>query len=226
MLPFNQAEFFAVFADYNRAIWPAQVAAYAAGWLAVWLTGRKEPIAHRLVWALVAAMWAWTGIAYHGLWFAKINPIAGAFAVAFVAQAGLFVFFGVIRGRLRFGRVALPRSFIGYAAILYAAIFYPAVGVLSGHAYPAAPTFGVTPCPLVIFTLGLMLLARVPQPLGLLSIPLAWSVLGGFAAVRLGVPEDWMLPLAGVLAAALLLWPPVRPIFGAAGEVRANGEAV
>lgn len=226
MLPFTQAEFFAVFADYNRAIWPAQVVAYAAGWLAVWLSGRKEAFAHRLVWGLAAAMWAWTGIAYHGLWFARINPIGWAFAVAFVAQAGLFVFFGVVRGRLRFGRVAPLRSFIGFAAILYAAILYPAIGVLSGHAYPAMPTFGVTPCPLVIFTLGLMLLARVPNPLGLLSIPLAWSALGGFAALRLGVPQDWMLPLAGALTAALLLWPRRRPIFVGLAEVRANGGAI
>ena len=30
-LPFSIAEFFAVFADYNRAVWPTQVLLYALG---------------------------------------------------------------------------------------------------------------------------------------------------------------------------------------------------
>jgi Family of unknown function (DUF6064) len=34
-LPFTQDQFFAVFENYNRAIWPAQIAAYLLGGLAV-----------------------------------------------------------------------------------------------------------------------------------------------------------------------------------------------
>ena len=43
--------------------------------------------------------------------------------------------------------------------------------VWSGHVYPAAPMFGVTPCPLVIFTFGMLLLSRERAPWPLLVIP-------------------------------------------------------
>jgi len=59
--------------------------------------------------------------------------------------------------------------------------------------------FGITPCPVTIFTLGLLLLAA-PMPRGLLAIPFLWSLVGGSAAFLLGVPQDWVLLIAGIAA--------------------------
>lgn len=202
MLPFDKAQFFQVFADYNLAVWPAQAIAYLAAWAALVLSVRREPVLHRLVWVIVAALWAWTGFAYHGLYFAEINPIARVFAAAFVLQAALLAYYGGARGAAPFGRVEPHRAILGWTAIVYATVLYPAVGVLNGHDWPAMPTFGVTPCPLVIFTFGLLLLTPASTPRLLLAIPLAWAIVGGSAAVVLDVPQDWMLPLAG---AALLV---------------------
>lgn len=216
MLPFDQADFFGVFADYNRAIWPAQLVAYAAGWLAVLLALRPVDVSHRLVWSIVATMWAWTGLVYHATYFAEINPIARVFGAAFVIQAALFAWFGVARPDLKFGPVKPHRTFLAWGAILYATVFYPALGALAGHAYPAAPSFGVTPCPLVIFTFGLLLLARGPVPRLVLAIPVAWALIGGVAAAFLGVPEDWMLPASAVLTVvALGAWRRPQPATGA-----------
>lgn len=71
---------------------------------------------------------------------------------------------------------------------------------------PAMPTFGL-PCPTTIYTLGLLLWAERPMPRWLLTVPLAWSVLGASAARQLGVWEDLGLVAAGVLAGLLVFMP-------------------
>jgi hypothetical protein len=74
-----------------------------------------------------------------------------------------------------------------------------------GLRWPDMPSFGITPCPLTLFTLGALLLARPPLTRGLFAIPLAWSMIGGSAAFLLDMPPDWMLPLSGLAVLPLLL---------------------
>ncbi len=200
MLPFTRDAFLDVFADYNAALWPAAVAAYLAAAVSVVLVLRHPEHAGRPVGWLLALMWAWTGIAYHGLYFSGINPAAYVFAGLFVLQAVLFALAG---GRgLRFGRVRGGRAVAAAALILYAGVLYPLVGLVAGHAAAELPLFGITPCPLTIFTFGILLLATPPAPLRLLAVPFLWAVVGGSAAILLGIPQDWVLPLAGLAAAA------------------------
>jgi uncharacterized protein DUF6064 len=45
----------------------------------------------------------------------------------------------------------------------------------TGHRYPEMPMFGVTPCPVTIFTFGLLLLTVRPVPRSLFVIPFVWS---------------------------------------------------
>lgn len=89
--------------------------------------------------------------------------------------------------------------------VVYAAVVYPLVGMWSGHRYPELPMFGITPCPVTIFTFGLMLLAASPVPRWLLVIPVIWSLIGGSAAVMLGVPQDWLLLVSGASAVAIVV---------------------
>lgn len=205
MLPFTAEQFFGVFADYNRATWPAPALAYAAGvvMLAGVLAGRPA-WAGRAIAAGLATLWLWTGLAYHWVHFAPVNPAARLFAVGFAAQAALFLWFGTVKGCLTF---AAPRHRFGLVAgmmlVAYAALLYPWLGAVSGHRWPAAPTFGVTPCPLTIFTFGLLMMARGRVPAVLLVLPVLWAAIGGSAAVLLGVLPDWMLPVSAAAALAL-----------------------
>jgi hypothetical protein len=120
----------------------------------------------------------------------------------FVVEALVLLVFALGRDALIFDAAA-PNSFWGWLLILYAIVVYPLVGVLDGHVYPAAPTFGVTPCSLVIYTFGMLMLLRGRAPWSLLVIPIIWSVIGGSAALLLGVVQDWMLPLSGLLVILL-----------------------
>ena len=199
MLPFTAEQFFAVFARYNEAVWPAQVFAAAAGLVAVVLLFVRRRYSDRAIALILAGMWLWTGVAYHGLFFARINPLAHLFAALFVGQAAMLLWQAP---RLRFAGAARSATAVSGALILYAAIVYPIVGMAAGHAYPAMPLFGVTPCPVTLFTFGLLLLApSAPWPL--FAIPFVWSLIGGSAAILLDVPQDWPLLIAGLVSVGL-----------------------
>ena len=204
MLPFTPAQFFAVFEAYNVAIWPAQIVAYGLAIVAVAALIRPAAAADRIVCTILAVMWIFTGVAYHWLHFAAINRAAVVFGLAFVAQGAAFLAAGVVRNQLRFAVGRTVRAAVGAAFILYATVLYPMLGAAFGHAYPGAPTFGVTPCPLTIFTFGCLLLARIPVRWWVLAIPVLWSLVGGSAAFLLGVPQDWMLPASAAATVALL----------------------
>jgi hypothetical protein len=204
-LPFTREQFLGVFADYNTAVWPVQIVAYLLGLAVVVAILRPSPLGHRFVAGALAAMWVWTGVAYHGIFFARINPTAFAFGALFVVQGVLFVMAGVARRRLVFGHSAGWASVLGWALMAYAAVLYPLLGQLTGHAYPAQPTFGITPCPVTLFTFGALLLTAAPVPRWLLVIPLAWSLLGGSAAFMLGVLQDWPLLFSGLAIVLLML---------------------
>jgi len=204
MLPFTIDQFFAVFASYNTAVWPAQVVAYALGVTAAAAALGGGQRADRLAAIVLALMWMWTGIAYHWLAFAAINQAALAFGAFFVAEAVLLVWLGIPRGPMQFHWRPDMEGVVGLLFVVYAAIVYPLVSHVAGHRYPAMPMFGITPCPLTIFTLGLLLWARAcPWPL--LIVPVLWSLIGGTAAFLLRVPQDWPLLLSGPLT-VVLFW--------------------
>jgi hypothetical protein len=206
-LPFTTEQFLAVFEGYNLAIWPIQIVAYGLGVSAVLVTLSRRPYGDRIASGILAVLWLWTGLVYHVLFFAPINPIATLFGAAFIGQAVIWAFAGVVMDRLRFriGR-DLP-SVAGGACIVYAMALYPLIGYLLGHGYPRSPSFGVTPCPLTIFTFGLLLWSRVRVPRYVLAIPVAWSVVGMSAAVTLGIVEDLGLLVAALVGIALLINP-------------------
>jgi len=205
MLPFTREQFTNVFAVYNAAVWPVQVVAYVLGLAMFAAVLRPSPGGHRLVSAGLALVWISTGVAYHGLFFATINPAARFFGVLFVVQGALFAYLGVMRRRLSFGPSGSLAGWLGWGLVVYAALLYPVLGVWVGHGYPQMPMFGITPCPVTLFTFGLLLLTTTPVPRALLAIPLAWSLLGGSAAFLLGVAQDWPLLFSGIVA-VLLVW--------------------
>jgi hypothetical protein len=206
MLPFTTEEFLDVFGRYNQAIWPTQVVAYGLGFLAVLLVLRPGHGSNRLVAAILEAFWLWTGAVYHLAYFREINGVAVLFGILFVAQAFLFFVLGTTGRRLAFRARADLVGLVGGLFIAYALVGYPLLGLALGQSFPRMPTFGVTPCPVTIFTFGLLLWTERPVPRLLLVIPLLWSLLGLSAAISLDVGEDIGLVVAGPLATALLLW--------------------
>jgi Family of unknown function (DUF6064) len=201
-LPFTIEQFFAVFAAYNAAIWPAQIAAYGLGLAVVGMLLWDSMIGKRLVLFILAGIWAWNGIVYHFGFFTPINPVGRGFSALFLLQATLLVASATSVNDLRFKVRCDLRSTIGLSLILYALLIYEVIGYASGHGLMKGPLFGVAPCPTTIFTIGVLLLANGRWVIWLAIIPIIWSLIGSSAAGLLGVPEDFGL---AVSAGALLI---------------------
>lgn len=200
--PFTIEQFFSVFTQYNNAIWPAQWLFAALAICAVYLIARRHRRRSRFVLLLLTILWLWTGFVYHGMFFSAINPAAYIFGAFCVIQAVLF-------GILAFAKTPVDvrynggyDSLAGMGLILYALVIYPLLGVVLGHTYPAAPTFGA-PCPTTIFTLGILLLMPT-LPWWILIVPGLWAVIGFNAALTFSVYEDYGLLLSGILAIGLM----------------------
>jgi hypothetical protein len=205
MLPFTREQFVAVFADYNPGVWPAQMLAYLLGLGIVILLFRRSRAGDRAIGAALAAMWAWTGIAYHWFYFSTINKAALVFGALFVLQ-GMILFFGaVLRDHLKFGSHTGQTARLGWALVVYAAVLYPLIGSWTAHQYSEIPTFGITPCPVTLFTFGLLMLTTAQVSPWFFVIPFVWSLIGGSAAFLLNVPQDWPLMASGFIAIPLIV---------------------
>lgn len=197
-MPFTVEEFLQVFAEYNRAIWPAHIIAYTMGLAAVLAVVGRARWRGRFVTAVLALFWLWMGVAYHMVHFSRVNRPAYVFGAFFVLQGILFAI-AAARRTLKFEKPATGAWATGGLFVLYAMVIYPILGMLAGHGWPQAPMFGVAPCPTTIFTFGLLLWTGTGIPKRLIVIPFLWSLIGFSAAIHLDVYEDFGLVVAGVV---------------------------
>jgi hypothetical protein len=198
LLPFSRDQFFEIFGAYNVAVWPAPIVAVGLAVVTLGLIVLRERVSCRATFAVLALLWAWTGAVYHILFFATINRAAVLFGIFFLLQAVLFLA-SAWNGKIALSRQA-PSQWLGLAFITYALVLYPMFVRAIGHAYPAAPSFGVTPCPLVIYTFGVLLLTPKRAPWPLFAIPILWAAVGAAAALLLGIYPDYVLPLSALAA--------------------------
>lgn len=196
-LPFTHDAFLDVFGLYNTSLWPAVVVMWVvtAAVVVKWL--RAHHLGGRAAFTLLAVHWGWSAIAYHWLFFRRINPAAAGFAVLFAVQACLFAWLA-LSGR---GAVLANwnvRGMVGIGLVAYG-LAYPLAGLAFGLEYPRLPLFAV-PCPTALVTAGLLVASSgVPRFVNLL--PVVWMAVGSSAAFVLGIRADMALVVAGVLLA-------------------------
>jgi len=145
-----------------------------------------------------------SGVVYHWLYFSKLNKLAVLLGGLFVLQSLLLSFDGVIRRKLSFRIRVNWSGLFGALFVVYALVIYPLLGLLLLHKYPKAPTFGV-PCPITLFTFGILLWTEHRPPWSILIIPLVWSLFGLSAVFLLGMREDFALAVAGLITLILIL---------------------
>ena len=197
-LPFTKNQFFDVFAAFNGALWPALIALWVASVVVSLLLFSYRRPTDRWVSALLAAHWAWSGLAYHAAFFTRINPAAWIFAMLFLVQAAFFVWVGIVQRRLSFVPTRNGWTLIAWLLVAYSLV-YPAINAVQHLTVSRIPTFGV-PCPTTIFTAGFLMLAA-PRSWPLAIIPVVWSLVAGSAALLLDVRADYALPIAGIALA-------------------------
>ncbi len=198
-----------VFEKYNLAIWPMQVLAYLLGIVALYLAFKPGKNSNQIIAGILAFLWLWTAVGFFPIFFGPIYTPAYVFGVLFFVQGVLFLG-AVLKPRLSFHYKSGSHALVGLLFIAYALLGYPLFGYLINHIYPQAPPFGLTPCPLAVFTFGFYLLTDQKVPRLFLVIPTLWA-LGGFIPVSVGILEDIGLILSGVIGAALILYRDRQP---------------
>jgi hypothetical protein len=173
-LPFTPGQFFDVLGAYNRTLWPAAVALWlVSAWAVVqlWRAPRSRSLA-----ALLAVHWGWSAIAYHALFFTRINPMAWAFAAMFLVQGALLTWHGVMRAQLQFRFERSARGACAVSLTAYA-MAYPLLALVGPHDWPRVPAFGV-PCPTTLLTMGMLCALPPRPPWSLITIPIVWAPMG------------------------------------------------
>jgi hypothetical protein len=199
-MPFSAEMLMDYFAVYNQRIWPMQWVGYALSLLTLVPLFRPGKLWSRVVTGLLAFLWLWVGLVF---WLGAASQMAMLYApaVLFTVQGALLVY-ALARDRLAYGSVGRVDAAVGLALIAYALVGYPLVGLSVGHVYPHSVLSPLFPCPAVILTFGLLLLAqRVPRHL--LIIPAFWAA-SGAVWFYLGMVEDAGLVIAGVAGVILL----------------------
>lgn len=204
-LPFTTEDFLGVFAEYNTSIFPLQIMFVLLALVLIYLAYKNFRYSSLAINLSLAFCWMWMGAVYHILFFSSINKAAYFFGILFIVQGLLFIYAGVLRKELKYSTEKGLETYFGWVFIVYALIIYPVLGMISGHSYPKAPTFGL-PCPTTIFTFGMFLFVKNRFPYYVLIIPVLWSILGFSAALQLSVLEDFGLSFAGVIGLLLIIF--------------------
>jgi hypothetical protein len=191
------------FARYNTLLWPWNWLVVLLAVVAMLLVFRRSAGGSKLISAILGIVWVWVGIGFFMVSFAPAYPLAYAFGGAFVIQ-GMAFFHAAGRGLLQYAWRADYHGVIGLALALFGLVLYPFTGFLAGAAYPQIPLIGA-PCPLAIFTFGLLLLTTSKVPVPLLVIPFFWAV-GAVVPIAAGMSSDLVLLVGGVLASVIIVW--------------------
>ncbi|MFP4616142.1 MAG: DUF6064 family protein [Thiohalorhabdus sp.] len=206
-MPYTLEEFLGVYAAYNQALWPLSLLGGLLGLAVVVLYIARPPWADRGVAGILAVFWLVVGGVYHLTYFTTINPLAYAYAALFLVQGALLAWDGVWQGRWRLGPATGWRGWLAALLAGYALVLQPLASLVGPRDYADIPLAGVAPCPTTLLTLAMLLLTAGGPPWRLLAIPLAWTGIGGSAAVLLGVPQDYGLIVAGALVLTVALGP-------------------
>ena len=206
LLLFSSETYHRLFELYNKAIWPTPLLFLAIGILIPVLVFWKPAWQGPFISAVLAVSWGWVAWAYHLQHYATINWAAPGFAMGFVGQALLFLWSGIIRGRLVYRPAIAVIDWIGFGVFGLALVIQPLLAPLLGRAWIQAEIFGVAPDPTAIATLGLLLLTGRRVYWTLLILPAVWCLISGAILAAMASPLALIPPIAAVVVISAALW--------------------
>ncbi len=207
-------DFFSILQSYNEMFLPFTILTFLLGLLAVYLVSRKTSQSSKFVSFILGFLWLWAGVVFHTLIFGTIDveflgmamPGMWYFSGAlFIIQTLLFITYGLVKDALSFSLNISLCSVVGAIFVVYSMVIYPLIGFLTGCSYPRHPVFGSAPCPVAIFTWGLLLWTDKKVPLLLAIIPFIWGIMGVMPVLELGVYADIGLILSGIVGFPLIV---------------------
>ena len=203
MLSFSLEEFLVVLENYNVAIWPLQIIAYALILLVLFISLKPTKYSAKIVSLILSFFWLFTGIVFCFIYWAPTHIFGYIFGICCTAQ-GLLFLYSLIRSDITISLPNKTNMLIGILFILYAVIGYQILGYYLDHIYPKFFAVGLVPCPTTIFTFGLFVILNTKIPIKYVAIPFVIS-LGGFLAAYNGIYEDIGLIILGIWGMILII---------------------
>jgi len=188
---------------YNQELFPAQYLMLGLGLIAILLVFFRTKHSSRYISAILAFFYGWIGLQFYMVYFKEFMPIPFVFGVLFILQALIFIFEGTIRNRISFKFKTDLYGLTGALLIFYAIFGYQALEYLLERGYPEILSFGMFPCPTVIFSLGILLWTGIKFPPYILIFPLIHALSGFIPAFMIGIIEDIGLIISGLVAILL-----------------------
>lgn len=207
ILMFSERVYWRLFERYNDQLWPLPLLLVLVGLLMLAALRWPRPVVNRTLAGTLTVFWLFGATPFLWYQYAPINWAVRYAVPFFLLQAGLLLWFGVIRDRLRFTPVRGPAGWFGLGLFGYAALVHPWTAPLAGRSLASAEVLGLAPDATAIATLGLVVAAgRGPLLWLLAAVPLFWCLVSWLLLDALGTVEAW-IPLLSALAGfvALLL---------------------
>ncbi len=203
MLPYTVEVLFALFDECNKAIRPLQGVALflTAGVLMLALRSRENR--SRIIVAILAAGWLWTGVVFHLVYFTELNFAAPAYEIVFILQGFMLFWTGVYQNRVSIRFQRKPASYAGAAIFILSALILPVIDWHHGLSWTEARFALLAPGATAGLTLGLLMMVDRRPPLWVGAIPVLWTTVAGAHAADLDVYQDIALTAAGLVA---LFW--------------------
>jgi hypothetical protein len=189
---------------YNQDLYPAQYLMLGLGIIAILLAFFRTNRSSRSISAILAFFYGWVGIQFYLVFFKEFMPVPMVFGSLFIAQALIFIFEGSVRNRISFEVKANIYGLTGALLIFYAIFGYQALEYILGRGYPEILSFGMFPCPTVIFSLGILLWTKKKFPGYILIFPIINALSGFIPVFMIGIIEDIGLIISGLLTLSLL----------------------
>ena len=206
MLPFEASTWLAILGQYNTAIWPLHGIGALLALGAVGLVAPGSRAAGRVIGLLLGVLWIWTGVAFFGGSLAPFHFASEWLAGVFVAQGLMLVFALTLMGQARFGWPGGRAGAAAVVTIVYALVGYPLLDLaLTGTPWTQLQYVGVAPGPVMLLTLGMLLLVPSRPPLVLAIIPLLWALVTGYMAWGLDLPLEYLPAILGVASFVVLV---------------------
>ena len=202
-------EFFDLFGSYNEMYVIVIILTYVLAIVALLMAFRKSDYSSRFISITFTFLWLWIGIVFGILVFGPVPAVMAGielpgawylFGGIFVIHGIILLYFGVIKDTFSVTWKPDTQHYMGLLLILYGLVFYPLVGLLTGRVFPEYPVFGIAPCPVTLFTIGLLLWSDVkPSPI-LMFIPIFWGFMGIVPVLFYEVYADIGTVLAAIIA--------------------------
>ena len=202
-------EFFDLFGSYNEMYLIVIVLTNVLAIIALLMVFRKSEYSNRVISFTLAFLWLWIGIVFGILVFGPFPTVLAGiemsgswylFGSIFAIHGIILLYFGVIKDTVSYSWKPGSRHFFGLLFIVFGLVIYPFVGVLTGRVFPEYPVFGIAPCPVTLFTIGLLLWSDKKPSLPLVAIPIFWALMGVVPVLFYGIYADIVTILSGIIA--------------------------